>query len=641
MAKDIKLKIYKSNQAGGGYDLAPDYQATGSTYAASQSTEVSPQDFYKAYQSDPKLQQFVQQQMGSTTPGYADAWRQAISGNFDTLPTPYVTDPITGNLTTKSAIQQDAANKAGVANGTLREISPGMYVPVGSAGDQNLANIGTHNTANQANTASQFSLTGGNLQVGSRGDNVKQLQSLLDITADGIYGPQTKAAVIAYQKANGLTPDGIVGPLTTSSLSGKPPTLPPATPPNSADGINTGVGSVNLPNGNTTVSDISNANSTLTGSQTGTNSLQTQLDQFYNQQIQAQQKQSQENKSFLSTLFNNQQSQTDLTAQAESKFGVNTQEYLNQKKVKESEIASLTKEYQDTKTAMEEEKSKATDRLSTTGFISREQSAIERKYAGTLNRLATDINYQSALLSNLNGDFAQAQNLVQQAVSAATADQKDKMNMAIAFYEQNQNSFNAIQGIYKDAFLASISLQEKQLAQANDNLTKVLNLGLENPKAGILPTDTFAQAVAKINASGGTVDYQYRQAQMANVGKGSGVVKNSVEQSAREDIVGYINGGITEIEDIVQRISIAYPELTKDRIREIITGGQQTQAPVVTSTPATPFQRGQNISNKVSNAVEAPGRILTAQSPFAQAQAGGFQRTDSSVASFFGGLFGF
>lgn len=64
-----------------------------------------------------------------------------------------------------------------------------------------------------------FALTGGNLNTGSRGDNVKQLQSMLGIISDGIYGPQTKQAVIEFQKKNGLTPDGIVGPATTAALA--------------------------------------------------------------------------------------------------------------------------------------------------------------------------------------------------------------------------------------------------------------------------------------------------------------------------------------------------------------------------------------------------------------------------------------
>ena len=60
------------------------------------------------------------------------------------------------------------------------------------------------------------------LRRGSRGDDVKYLQSKLDITADGIFGSQTEAAVIAFQRKSGLTADGIVGPKTWAAL--EPPT---------------------------------------------------------------------------------------------------------------------------------------------------------------------------------------------------------------------------------------------------------------------------------------------------------------------------------------------------------------------------------------------------------------------------------
>lgn len=56
------------------------------------------------------------------------------------------------------------------------------------------------------------------LKKGSKGEEVKTLQSKLNLIADGIFGPLTEEAVKAFQKANGLTADGIVGPNTWTKL---------------------------------------------------------------------------------------------------------------------------------------------------------------------------------------------------------------------------------------------------------------------------------------------------------------------------------------------------------------------------------------------------------------------------------------
>jgi len=52
------------------------------------------------------------------------------------------------------------------------------------------------------------------LQRGSRGDPVKAVQAKLALTADGIFGPGTEAAVRAFQRSKNVVPDGIVGPKT-------------------------------------------------------------------------------------------------------------------------------------------------------------------------------------------------------------------------------------------------------------------------------------------------------------------------------------------------------------------------------------------------------------------------------------------
>jgi len=59
-----------------------------------------------------------------------------------------------------------------------------------------------------------------------RGDDVRDVQDALVLygfspgSSDGIYGPRTHGAVLAFQQAKGLTVDGIVGPKTVTALGG-------------------------------------------------------------------------------------------------------------------------------------------------------------------------------------------------------------------------------------------------------------------------------------------------------------------------------------------------------------------------------------------------------------------------------------
>lgn len=68
-----------------------------------------------------------------------------------------------------------------------------------------------------------YQLTKRSLTTGSKGESVKWLQYELNehganLIIDGVFGKQTKLAVLLFQKDHGLTQDGIAGPKTFAAL---------------------------------------------------------------------------------------------------------------------------------------------------------------------------------------------------------------------------------------------------------------------------------------------------------------------------------------------------------------------------------------------------------------------------------------
>ena len=66
--------------------------------------------------------------------------------------------------------------------------------------------------------------TSGVLRLGSRGETVRKVQMYLKKhgffkgEVNGIFGPRTREAVMAFQRARGMRPDGVVGFRTLAAM---------------------------------------------------------------------------------------------------------------------------------------------------------------------------------------------------------------------------------------------------------------------------------------------------------------------------------------------------------------------------------------------------------------------------------------
>lgn len=93
-----------------------------------------------------------------------------------------------------------------------------------SIGSEILDVFGTSVSASSLDAIGEFLKSPKMLAYEDKGTDVRHLQSvLLDLGyitsgVDGYFGPKTRSAVVAFQKAMGLTQDGIVGPATKSAM---------------------------------------------------------------------------------------------------------------------------------------------------------------------------------------------------------------------------------------------------------------------------------------------------------------------------------------------------------------------------------------------------------------------------------------
>ncbi len=106
--------------------------------------------------------------------------------------------------------------------GALVALTAGPAAALAEAGGASQPNTPLPPTPNPP-TTTEHTIT---LSSGSEGRQVSLLQRELGIPADGIYGPETEAAVRSFQASRGLVVDNVVGPATSAALAkGAPPVL--------------------------------------------------------------------------------------------------------------------------------------------------------------------------------------------------------------------------------------------------------------------------------------------------------------------------------------------------------------------------------------------------------------------------------
>lgn len=495
----------------------------------------------------------------------------------------YATDS-QGRLTTNTAIQQQQqmANDPNMIN--VGSASAPMYVPKGSPGAANAAYFGTNITSNALN------------QGGA--------------------------------SAQALVGQGIIQNLPSPSV------------PNYANQISN-VPGIKIPEVTPAMGSISGATGAVAGLDAGLQALDKIRQEQEAAALKREELRSKETQSMFSKLLEGVKSPSAARTEAQSQTGIVPAEYFADQKTKIAEIGALTEEYNKVVAAKDAQIAQSYDKLGTTNFINNQIAQINRNAAPELNRMSANINAKVGVLQALQGNFAEAQKFVDQAVADATADNKFKMDLFNTTYQMNEDTLKRMDKIYSDSFTQAMTLATEQYKADVAEKKEVGNLMVQNPWAGISITDTLGQAQAKAASSyKKDPDYLYKIAQTSNIyadnarlgaegGGGGGSVTTAagkVLTGLDADAQNYLNG-VYEDDDFNDK---NYLLKVKSRANQLAQEALTSSAPTQNSTraPITAYNTGKAASSAV--------KTLKASTPPTVKAISGIKNT---VSSFFSGLF--
>jgi hypothetical protein len=381
---------------------------------------------------------------------------------------------------------------------------------------------------------------------------------------------------------------GVTAPPVKKSSGGSSKILSKASAPTSVDQINSGIETMNLDGGGSDAIFSSFSSSSLgsggsiMGSGTASASAANEgLGVQTGQAIQSAKEQAAEQAqlnlaegkkqeaSLLSKIFKEQDKQAEILQDKRVDL---EKEYKIQ--AARAEIGSLEQTLGKMEVEVQNQVMAAQDKLGTNNFINNQIQQIDRNSRPALNRLRSDINFKTGILT-------QNEALIEKAMEQATQESRDRMNNLKWFYGEFQDTVIAPLGkAYDDALKARIKEEEEeydyQVKNTEWKRDTIMKYGLEgltlnDSENVIMRAATKKQAVENVS----------------NVESfSSGFSSSKIESSVREDVVSLLDdveAGVTTPDKAYSKLRTLYsPKEVSDNALKSLLGISTS-----TSTPAS------------------------------------------------------
>ncbi len=180
---------------------------------------------------------------------------------------------------------------------------------------------------------------------------------------------------------------------------------------------------------------------------------------------------------------------------AQSEYGVT--EALSDVKLQSEKVAQMKAAIENLDLQRQNELDVANTRLASMTSIQAEKNAINERYDSQRVKLVGDYNIEAAILAAKSNYLSEANNLVQYAVQAYTADITAEINRFNNLYSLASDWVSSLDAQEKSILDDAKAELERERDLETTRLNNVLNLKLQYPNAGINPTDTLEEATAK------------------------------------------------------------------------------------------------------------------------------------------------
>jgi hypothetical protein len=288
------------------------------------------------------------------------------------------------------------------------------------------------------------------------------------------------------------------------------PNIPPTTPPTSAKDISGNFPSFNMPNIPTTYTPIDSAIATTAGEKEYVSRVQKEQEAAF----QRAQQQTQADRGILSEILSRKPDRKAIMAEAESELDTGRAEMLNQINSVIKEVDTLNQSYNKEKELMDSTIARMEENLGgqSQAGLDYNIAKTQRNFSIKLNALAAGINAKTATVEALRGNYKLANDYIQQAVDAETAQYKDDLDALLLYREFNNDAFERIDSVYKDAYEAEITIAQNRLNDEREKSMAKYKSGLDADTGVVGVMSSFSDVMQSVIDAGGTPEQAARAA---------------------------------------------------------------------------------------------------------------------------------